>query len=168
MNKHDVTTWNPVTEVYKNVTEREEWEPPTPSHALPRELQSWARRGAGSRFKFQGLQTFFAFILNPVKPKTVILIKTLCVWLPIVITVFSFGVGCVMLIKEEKKPSKQKKYIMEPTLSWSLWCFIKIRVLPTGKIHIYLKTALLQWRHVGSFEEKERYRKVKLQEWRFL
>lgn len=48
---------------------------------------------------------------------------------------------------------------MEPTLSWSLWYFIKISVLPAEKIYIYFKTALLQWRHVGSLEKK-RYRKL--------
>lgn len=47
MNKHDVTTWNPVTEVYKNVAERKDWEPPThnPFHTLPREFESWAEKG---------------------------------------------------------------------------------------------------------------------------
>lgn len=46
MNKHDVTTWNPVTEVYKNVAERKAWEPPpTPSHTLPGELETEAEKG---------------------------------------------------------------------------------------------------------------------------
>lgn len=47
MNKHDVTTWNPVTEVYKNVAERKDWEPPhtTPPIPSPGSLRVELRRG---------------------------------------------------------------------------------------------------------------------------
>jgi hypothetical protein len=42
------------------------------------------------------------FALNPVKLSTVILIKSSCELLPVVIIDFSFGMGCVKLIKEIK------------------------------------------------------------------
>lgn len=73
---------------------------------------------------------------------------------------FLFWSGmCYVDKRRKKKISKQKKYIMEPTLSWSLWCFIKISVLPTGKKYV-LKNSFVAMETCWVIWEKKRYRKV--------
>lgn len=69
MNKHDATTGNPVTKVYKNVAERKDWEPSTPSHPLPRELESWAEAGWKQQIEISRSSNIFNVHIKSCKTK---------------------------------------------------------------------------------------------------
>lgn len=51
---------------------------------------------------FKVFKHFEAFLLNGIKVNPIISLKPSCELLSIVVTVFSFTIGCIMLIKEEK------------------------------------------------------------------